>query len=504
MIPALMPSNERERINTLNTLKILDTPPSKRLDRITRLVANFFNVPVALITLIDTNRQWCKSSYGLKIHEIPRNASICSHTILHNSVLVVPDLQKDSRFHELPSVANPPHFVFYAGYQIRSRQGFALGTLCILDSKTHKFDSNDERHLSDFGKIVEQYFHTLEDINIQSPEAANDSCNSMESLFSKVFNRPIADTASATFLSKWVQNNLKHARSLEYADPNRLKNITDNLPALVSCADYSLHYTFLNKTYEDWFGIPLKDMIGMYMPDVIGYNSFKTTLKHINQVINGKRVSFENKLSTQQGTKYVHTTLIPNRDRKKGEFYILSMDITELKLLQDTLVFEASHDILTGLPNRRAFIKSLNHILKRKEAHPWITLFFLDLDDFKILNDNYGHKFGDDVLKTVAEVINDCIHHKDIAARLAGDEFTILLHNQDNLHDAVIAVCHKLLQKLVEIDRINNISVKLSASIGIIIKRNDDKLTPVQLLSKADKAMYKAKVSGKGRFHIEG
>ena len=115
MLAPSLPEDEDQRIATLRALKILDTDPEERFDRITRLASRFFNVPIALVSLVDVNRQWFKSSYGLGISETSRDISFCGHTILNTEILAVEDATKDERFVNNPLVSGDPDIRFYAG-----------------------------------------------------------------------------------------------------------------------------------------------------------------------------------------------------------------------------------------------------------------------------------------------------------------------------------------------------------------------------------------------------
>ncbi|WP_338043270.1 diguanylate cyclase domain-containing protein [Leminorella grimontii] len=293
-------------------------------------------------------------------------------------------------------------------------------------------------------------------------------------------------------------NEIKELLNIER---NRLKEITDNVPALISCINHDYYYTFANKTYSDWFNIPPQEIIGKRVPEVVGEHSFLLAERYLSSMMKGEKVVYENQFVTQEGLKHVQTTLIPNPDPSRGEFYVLSLDISELKSLQDSLIVKASHDALTGLPNRRAFMESLQQLLPSAKSQ-WIALFFMDLDRFKAINDNHGHEFGDRVLQTVAQTLKHAVRSTDIAARLAGDEFTILLHGDSHPRHVVTDICERLLKTLASIKRIGETPVNLSMSIGVIIKKNAPDVTPEWLISQADKAMYQVKANGRGTYKI--
>ena len=149
------PSNEASRLETLHSLNILDTPPEERFERLTRLARRMFDVPIALVTLVDAHRQWCKSSAGIEARELPRDSSFCGHAILDDAVMIVPDALTDARFADNPSVTGNAHFRFYAGCPLKAPNGARLGTLCIIDRKPRVFGSEDVAALSDLAAIAE-------------------------------------------------------------------------------------------------------------------------------------------------------------------------------------------------------------------------------------------------------------------------------------------------------------------------------------------------------------
>ncbi|HLB48751.1 MAG TPA: GAF domain-containing protein, partial [Anaerolineales bacterium] len=128
-----LPANEQERLAALARYSILDTPPEPAFDDVTRLVGRICQTPIALVVLIDSDRQWFKSRVGFKPTELPRDSAFCSHTILQNDVLVVPDALADSRFADNRLVVAAPHVRFYAGATLLTADGLALGTLCVYD-----------------------------------------------------------------------------------------------------------------------------------------------------------------------------------------------------------------------------------------------------------------------------------------------------------------------------------------------------------------------------------
>lgn len=143
MIPAPLPHNETQRLKALRDLLILDTPPEERFDRIAAFAAQEFGVPMALVSLVDRERQWFKSNFGLEARETPRDISFCGHAVTLSEPLVVPDALEDSRFADNPLVTGPPYVRFYAGAGLRLPYGHVVGTLCVMDRRPRAFDRLD-------------------------------------------------------------------------------------------------------------------------------------------------------------------------------------------------------------------------------------------------------------------------------------------------------------------------------------------------------------------------
>lgn len=150
-------SREDERLEALHASNILDSHPEESYDAITLRAKDTFNVPVALISLIDKNRQWFKSACGIDTKETDRDIAFCSYSILSEEVMVVLDATKDARFRDNPLVTGEMHIRFYAGAPIIVPDGLMLGTLCIVDTKPRDaFTQQEKRLLAMMAKEVSQ------------------------------------------------------------------------------------------------------------------------------------------------------------------------------------------------------------------------------------------------------------------------------------------------------------------------------------------------------------
>jgi len=189
-------------------------------------------------------------------------------------------------------------------------------------------------------------------------------------------------------------------------------------------------------------------------------------------------------------------------DRGRPRYLIAQMvDITDRKLFEQQLVHQAFHDGLTGLPNRGLFMDRLEHALARRQrAGETIAVIFLDLDNFKVINDSLGHRAGDQLLLTMAERLQTCVREGDTVARLGGDEFTVLLEHITDISDA-IRVAQRIAEQSLTLYTIGDREVSVTASLGIALP-GDEGESADDLLRNADIAMYEAKRLGRARYEI--
>jgi len=157
-----LPADEKERIQDLYDLNLLDTEPEERFERYIRIARRTFNVPVAFISLVDVKRQWFKACEGLSISETSRDISFCAYTILANQPLIVPDAYEDARFVNNSLVKGPPYIRFYAGNPLKGPHGHRVGSFCIVDFVPRQMDDANIKLLEDLAFLVsEEVNHTI-------------------------------------------------------------------------------------------------------------------------------------------------------------------------------------------------------------------------------------------------------------------------------------------------------------------------------------------------------
>jgi diguanylate cyclase (GGDEF)-like protein len=150
-----IPLNETVRLQSLHSLRILDSVPEERFDRITRMAQRLFEVDICLVSFVASDRQWFKSKQGLDVCQTPRNISFCGHAICDERLLVVEDTLIDPRFADNPLVTDDLCVRFYAGHPIHAPNGQRIGTICLVDAEPRRFSSRDQQTLKDFAALVD-------------------------------------------------------------------------------------------------------------------------------------------------------------------------------------------------------------------------------------------------------------------------------------------------------------------------------------------------------------
>ena len=318
-----VPENEVQRLRAVRSYEILDTPPEVDFEALTRIAAHTFGTPGAVIGLLDADRLWFKSKLGLDVQQLDRQIAFCAHAIMRpGEPLVVEDLRKDRRFEANPLVVQPPNLCFYAGAPLVDRNGYALGTIAVVDTKPRRLSEAEYVLLNDLSSVV--------------------------------------------------------------------------------------------------------------------------------------------------------------------------VSVMESRHRANQLTHLAMTDYLTGLPNRVQFEKTLNaEMAHSRRTGELFTVFLMDLDEFKSINDTFGHAAGDEVLREVAGRMTKQIRTEDLLARLGGDEFALFMRQNED--ESV----EKLARRITEVVSAPIVlstgeSVRVGISMGMA-KFTDAVNSLDTLLAHADQALYKIK-----------
>jgi GAF domain-containing protein len=154
LMTVVAPSKEAARVAALNRYAILDSEPEQSFDDLVTLAAHICQTPMAMLSLVDDHRQWFKSKYGVEIRETPKELSVCAHAIQQGDLFIVPDLTKDERFRDNPLVTGESHLRFYAGAPLINEDGFALGTLCVIDKQPRELDSEQKEAIRALSRLA--------------------------------------------------------------------------------------------------------------------------------------------------------------------------------------------------------------------------------------------------------------------------------------------------------------------------------------------------------------
>lgn len=289
---------------------------------------------------------------------------------------------------------------------------------------------------------------------------------------------------------------------------NRLEGIIDAIPDMLWLKDAQHTYLACNPQFERIHGVKSEDLIGKTAYAVSNIDATQSQIfidEDARVAQSGKALTIEHWLNiADTGGKCLFETIKTPLYGDNGEFIGilgLARDITARKKAENEATHLAHYDPLTALPNRRLLIDRLSQALhKSNRNHKHGALLFIDLDDFKKLNDARGHKMGDLLLQQVAQRLSSSIRESDTVARLGGDEFVVALENLDS--DAVHAATqaeefgNKLLTALREVYQLGDSPYWLTASIGLTLFKNSNESVD-QLLHRADTAMYQAKTDGR-------
>jgi diguanylate cyclase (GGDEF)-like protein/PAS domain S-box-containing protein len=261
------------------------------------------------------------------------------------------------------------------------------------------------------------------------------------------------------------------------------------------------------------FGLEEEHAVQTPLVDLFALDRRNEAAAHLESVAQGETVDrFETVIQSPDGERIdVSLTFspVPASDGRVAGTSVIARDISARKQLEDQLSHQALHDSLTGLPNRALFGDRLSHALTRSSRRPRAGgnatgILFIDLDDFKVINDTLGHRIGDELLIEVGHRIESAIRPGDTAARLGGDEFTVLLENLDDAAEARL-VADRILEQLRVSFSLQGHDVVVGASIGIVLGDATGP-EPDELMRSADTALYEAKAKGKGQhatFHAE-
>lgn len=298
-----------------------------------------------------------------------------------------------------------------------------------------------------------------------------------------------------------LNSELRETRDNMARVAKRARMIADSLPALVSYIDAQERYVFHNSYYRNVPGVDVERMLGRTMREALGDEIYLPISEQVKAVLGGAHVVFERAMTVGSLKRHLKYDYAPDMDESGAVvgFYTMVIDITETKEVEARLSALARVDNLTGLPNRNHLYERLGEALARSRRGGFPTAcLYLDIDHFKSINDTLGHAGGDEVLRQFGARLSSCVRETDLVARLAGDEFVIVLEGLDQ-PKAASAVAAKIVDAMRAPFRVEGADRAVSTSVGVAISvGKDDDVDAV--LRQADAALYRAKRAGRGGF----
>ena len=444
-----MTNTEEARLAALREYEILGTAPEPEYDQITQLAAALFEVPIALVTLVDRDHQWLKARTGLDIAQTAREVSFCSHTIRGDAPLVVPDASADTRFAHNSLVQGEPHIRFYAGAPLIMRSGHRLGALCLIDTKPRSpLTLDQERILQGLAGLVVSH---LELRRLQR---------------SQIMSRHMAEA----------------------------------LPDAMVVTNERGRITFWNSAAAGLFGFSHDEVIGQpaafILPDEPRQEGVAAVLMQLQQ---GRRPTLPVK-AVQVVCRCKDGTTFPAEVSpcawEAGEGFgagAIIRDVSEQLQDEERLYRLAYYDDLTGLANRALLRLRLEEALRRDEQ---ATLILLGIDGFEAVNDSIGQDAGDQLLILLAERLSHRAVQTTLIARSGGTKFAMLVcGSADPLQASVIA--EDLRAELAKPYVLDAHIVHLSASIGLALAPAHGSQAG-EVLSNASLALQQARTAGQG------
>jgi diguanylate cyclase (GGDEF)-like protein len=443
--------NEQDRVKALLRTGILDSPSEQAYDDITRLASFICKTPIAYISFITQDRQWYKSRIGIPFSETAADQAICLPVLQETTLVHVPDMKTDPRFKDKEFVRSDLGLRFYAGFPLIDSEGYALGTLCVIDYKVKKLSGKQQFALEALGRQI------------------------------------VSQLELRALLSQQEQASLEITRAHE-----RTANILDGIGSSFFSLSPDGTFMYANEIALLWFTGGEHNLIGKNI-----WKKFPhlrdSQLYAVNQSVmkDGKKSSFQEYF--QASKVWFDIQISPAAD---GGTTIYAQDITDRKKNEEQIIHQAFHDALTGLPNRTLLSEQLLHACKKAKGEGnMCAVLFVDLDNFKDINDTLGHDAGDMLLKEVAQRFQSTLRKEDIIVRFGGDEFVIIAHGLNNPEN-VMDIVRSLFASLEMPVKLSKATIQVQGSIGVSLYPHDG-TDGETLLKNADIALYEAKRQGR-------
>ncbi|MCE4291494.1 PAS domain S-box protein [Xanthomonas hortorum pv. vitians] len=303
--------------------------------------------------------------------------------------------------------------------------------------------------------------------------------------------------APVHFVSQIQDVTERHVAAERLAESEaRLRAISDATPTLVSQFDAEQRCLFANEAHRHWLGVEPSSLVGRHLTQVLGDDLSAPARAALAQVIAGQRASFEHVLRGGATLRDVEITLVPATQSASTQaqgFFLMAHDVTAHKTLHRLMHERATRDALTGLPNRHAWSEGLQiAVTQAQQQQRAVAVMFLDLDGFKRINDVHGHRAGDAVLVAFGRCLQQAAGSRYLVARLAGDEFVVLLDDLQDPQTECAAVAERIRTAAAAGAVFGEQHLPIHSSIGVAWQHGQH-ADAASLMHAADEAMYAAK-----------
>jgi diguanylate cyclase (GGDEF)-like protein/PAS domain S-box-containing protein len=535
------------RLAALRATALLDSPGEEAFDRLTRTAARVLGAPMALVTLVDEHRDFVKSSVGLAEPLASAHAKVtatfCQYAVAARVPVVLRDARADAAFAHYPAVT-AFGAVASVNVPLITPAGHAIGNFCILDVVPRAWTEADVellvtlaaaattevelraavREAEEHAAAAHGRMQEREEMLERIPEAlftldhdwrftfVNGKAEvlleqSREALlgrsvwaaFPPAVRSPFHDESRRAVAGRVrdVTARREDEQAVRESDA-RLRMVMEQLPAVLWTTDHDLRLTSSLGAGLRVLGLRPDEAVGRSVSRYFeADDSGRSAVAAHHRALLGFSTTFETRYAEHTLQSWVEPLRAPG-----GEVtgvIGMALDVTERKQLEERLAHQAFHDPLTGLANRTLFRDRVEHALSRAVRGEYVAILFLDLDDFKTVNDSLGHAAGDRLLEVVATRLLRATRGCDTVARLGGDEFAVLLEGMAGPDDTAPVVERIAAAMRVPVALHGN-EVLVGASVGVVHTRGGE--TPDELLRNADVAMYRAKEAGKGRHAV--
>lgn len=461
---------EKQRLPALPALDLLASPSLECFDRVTRLCTQLFDCSMALISLVDTDRQWFLARSGLDLCETPHDILFCDHVFAARYSLKIDDTLEDDRFCQNPLVLGPPHIRAYLGQPIAAHDGSLIGTLCLADERPCRFGTSDVVRLAGLAGVVEDLIEAhrcrIEAIGFSAHlRACSDRLERA--------NRIISQAEKVARIGSWELDIGLGKLTFSNASFAMLER-----PAVASLSiDSAL--------------------------EICAPADRPKVTKAIIEVLSSKgSTRFEATVLTPSGNtkriKAMAEYLVPSADQAVRLVGIMQ-DVSEDHAARVALQRAADYDQLTGLLNRHAFDRALGDRLRQnRQSGEGFFVLLLELDRFKDVNDRFGHLVGDGALEEIGARLVGAVPEGSVVARWGGDEFAVMTPG-DMSSAGALAMSDALIQAVGQDIEIAGRTISVGATGGLA--RSDEAVGARELLRRVDAALCYGKSREPGRTH---